>query len=165
MQWGRTMSNETEMSMKKQYCTFCIDEHIFGVDVSYVQEVLRKQAISKVPLASNAINGLINLRGQIITSLNFRQRFGMSANDEVISPMTVVLLTDGGTVSVVVDKVGDVIEVETKDLEPTPPHLDSRVRSIVENVYWHEGRFLLFIDVNKTVATEENLQFQGRKVF
>ena len=64
-----------------QYCTFSLDGHVFGVPVSSVQEVLRSQDLTTVPLAPTEIAGLLNLRGQIVTSLELRARLGLPPRD------------------------------------------------------------------------------------
>ena len=105
-----------------QYCTFVLDGHLFGIPVASVQEVLREQAVTPVPLAAPEVSGLINLRGQIVTSLNLRERLrlaGQPADEQSVS--VVVRTLDGGAVSLVVDRVGDVVEPDPGSLAPFAP--------------------------------------------
>ena len=87
-----------------QYCTFVLDGHLFGIPVASVQEVLREPAVTPVPLAAPEVSGLINLRGQIVTSLNLRERLRLAARPEGAPSVSVVVRTaDGGAASLVVD--------------------------------------------------------------
>ena len=81
------------MNIHKQFCTFYLDNHKFGVQVEKVQEVFRYQEITKVPMAPPEIRGLINLRGQIITALDLRLLLGMDPLPEGKLPMNVVVKT------------------------------------------------------------------------
>ena len=87
------------MVEQKQFCTFFLDGHMFGVEVEQVQEVFRYQEMTKVPLAPQVVRGLINLRGQIITAIDLRQRLGMEPLPEDKFPMNVVVRTKDGVVS------------------------------------------------------------------
>lgn len=108
------------MSDEKQFCTFYLENRFFGVEVEKVQEVFRYQEMTQVPLAPSVVRGLINLRGQIITAIDLRQRLGMKnlSNDQ--KPMNIVVKADGEVVSLLVDRIGDVLEVKDEVLEPPP---------------------------------------------
>ena len=104
-----------------QYCTFVLDGHLFGVPVSSVQEVLRAQALTSVPLAPLEVAGLLNLRGQIVTSLELRARLGLRPRPADAPSVNVVVKTaDGNAVSLVVDEIGDVIEPPREAFEAPP---------------------------------------------
>jgi purine-binding chemotaxis protein CheW len=136
-----------------QYCTFWIDDLFFGVDVDDVQEVLRHQPMTPVPRASEGVQGLINLRGQIVTSLNLRERLrlaGQPADEQSVS--VVVRTLDGGAVSLVVDRVGDVVEPDPGSLESPPETLDPRVRALVDRVCKLDGELMLMLDTELAVA-------------
>jgi len=138
-----------------QYCTFVLDGHLFGIPVASVQEVLREQAVTPVPLAAPEVSGLINLRGQIVTSLNLRERLrlaGQPADEQSVS--VVVRTLDGGAVSLVVDRVGDVVEPDPSSLESPPETLDPRVRALVERVCKLDGELMLMLDTELAVAVD-----------
>ena len=89
-----------------------------------VQEVIRYQAMTRVPLAPTVVSGLINLRGQIVTAIDLRRRLGLAGPaDEGLHPMNVVVRTDDGAVSLLVDEIGDVVEVTDDAFEPPPETL------------------------------------------
>src|SRR5215469_11422910 len=108
------------MEHEKQYCTFYVDGLYFGLDVLHVQEIIRYQEMTRVPLASPVVRGLINLRGQIVTALDLRRRLELSERPADQQPVNVVVHTDDGAVSLLVDEIGDVLEVEEKAFEHAP---------------------------------------------
>src|SRR6185369_13324473 len=119
------------MNETRQLCTFALDSLLFGVEVVNVQEVLRYQEMTKVPLASSMVRGLINLRGQIVTAIDMRARLGLSALDAQHQPMNVVLRTSDGVVSLLVDEIGDVLQLDGRDFECPPETLSGVFRDVV----------------------------------
>src|SRR5215475_11272759 len=97
-----------------QYCTFYVDGHYFGLDVLHVQEIIRFQEMTRVPLAPAVVRGLINLRGQIVTAIDLRRRLEFPDRPAGQLPVNVVVTTDDGAVSLLVDEIGDVLEVPEK---------------------------------------------------
>src|SRR5690606_35776100 len=113
----------TPTTSASQYCTFTLDGLLFGVEVATVQEVIRYQDMTEVPLARRVVRGLINLRGQIVTALDLRRRLDLSERPEGDHPMDIVVRTDDGAVSFLVDDIGDVVEVVAASFELPPETL------------------------------------------
>ncbi len=105
------------MAEARQLCTFYLDGHYFGLDVLAVQEIIRGQEMTRVPLAPPVVRGLINLRGQIVTALDLRRRLELSDRPADQEPVNVVVHTDDGAVSLLVDEIGDVVEVSETAFE------------------------------------------------
>lgn len=145
------------MSSALQFCTFYVDGLFFGVDVLRVQEVIRFQEMTRVPLASSVVSGLINLRGQIVTAIDLRRRLGLTDRPADQLPMNVVVRTDDGAVSLLVDEIGDVLEVDETTYERPPETLTGAARQIVRGVYKLKDRLLLIIDTDQTVDLHEKL--------
>ncbi len=142
------------MSDQSQYCTFWVDGLFFGVAVSSVQEVLRYQQLTAVPSAPEAIQGLINLRGQIVTALDLRCRLGLPARPDDALPMNVIVRSRGEVVSLLVDDIGDVITVDTStrgglELEPVPANVPSTVQDVVTGVLALPDAVLLVLDADR----------------
>ena len=120
------------------------------MDVLKVQEVVRKQALTAVPLASSLIQGLINLRGEIVTAIDLRQwlseRSELATDDD---PMNVVAVTKSGPVSFIVDRVGDVVEVDHDSYEAAPECIDEHIRELVTGVHKLNQQLLLVLDIEK----------------
>lgn len=143
----------------QQYCTFYVEGHYFGIRVEQVQEILRYQDMTPVPLAPSVIAGLINLRGQIVTAVDLRARLGLAERQLEDRPTNVVCLTADGAVSFLVDEIDDVVEVSEDTAEPTPPTLRGVSRALVSRVHKLEGKLLLILDADTTadvVGTERH---------
>ena len=139
------------MSPQAQFCTFVVDGYHFGIEVELVQEVLRYQEMTRVPLAQAVVSGLINLRGQIVTAVNLRRRLALSERTDGALPMNVILRSDDGPVSLLVDEIGEVLSVEADLAEPPPETLRGAERELVKHVYKLNGRLLLILDAEKAV--------------
>lgn len=139
------------MSNTKQFCTFFVNGLFFGVEVLKVQEVIRYQDMTRVPLAPAMIQGLINLRGQIVTAIDLRRRLELVAHESEQLPMNVVVRSDDGAVSLLVDEIGDVVEIQDDVYERPPETLKGVARELVQGVYKLKERLLLILDTEKTV--------------
>jgi purine-binding chemotaxis protein CheW len=138
-----------------QSCTFVLDGHLFGVDVASVQEVLKQQDLTPVPLAPPEVAGLINLRGQIVTTLDLRSRLGLPERPAGTDSVSVVVrATDGGPVSLVVDRIGDVLHVDGASLEAPPDTVPAEVRELVSGICKLEDRLMLLLDTEKAIRVE-----------
>lgn len=140
------------MNDSKQFCTFFINGIFFGIEVLKVQEVIRYQEMTSVPLAPATIRGLINLRGQIVTAIDLRCRLELPARSDDQLPMNVVVRTDDGAVSLLVDEIGDVVEIQDDVRERPPETLRGVARELVTGVYKLKERLLLILDTEKTVT-------------
>src|ERR1700722_17844116 len=125
-----------------QFSTFFVADLFFGVDVLNVQEVLRFQQMTPVPQAPRVIEGLINLRGQIVTAIDMRRRLGLPPRAGDKSPMNIVVRTSDGAVSLLVDEIGDVLEMDAATYERTPENLDPAARDLIRGVYKLKGQLL-----------------------
>ena len=134
------------MSVNRQFTTFLLDGMYFGVDVLDVQEVIRFQEMTPVPLSSPMVSGLINLRGQIVTAIDLRRSLGLPDRPEGQVPMNVVVRLDDEVVSYIVDSIGEVIAVDQADFEPPPDTLPDEVRGVVCGLYKLENALLLILD-------------------
>lgn len=139
------------MSRQNQFCTFYLDSLFFGVEVEKVQEVIRYQQMTRVPLASNVIRGLINLRGQIVTAIDLRRRLELSERPADQRPMNVVVRTDDGPMSLLVDEIGDVLEVGEESFEQPPETLRGVARELIRGAYKLSDRLLLTLDTARAV--------------
>ena len=146
------------MAETRQLCTFVLDGLLFGVDVVNVQEVIRYQDMTRIPLASAMIRGLINLRGQIVTAIDMRARLDLPPLSENEQPMNVVLRTGDGVVSLLVDEIGDVLELDARAFERAPETLAGVFREVVLGVYKLDQRLLLLLDVERIVTLGTQLE-------
>jgi len=123
------------MAQTHQFCTFYLDKLMFGVELQKVQEVLRNLELTGIPLAPEVVSGLMNLRGQIITAIDLRRRLELTNRPEGMLPMNVVVRSDDGAISLLVDEIGDVVEVDEEYFERPPETLQGKVREVILGVY------------------------------
>lgn len=147
----------------QQICTFVLNGIYFGIDVLQVQEVMRPQAITWVPLAPPDICGLINLRGQIVTVVDLQRRLELTTDAPQPNRFTpqaaeepqgfnIVLQRADDVVAFRVDQVGDVLEFSQDAFEPPPATLKGRMRQMLAGAYSLPEGFLLIVDVEKVLA-------------
>ena len=139
------------MASLKQYCTFFVDNIFLAIDVLQVQEVIRFQEMTRVPTAPGVVRGLINLRGQIVTAIDLRQRLDLPAAPQDHRPINVVVRTDDGAVSLLVDEIGDVLELDDQAREAPPETIPPVIRDVIEGIYHLKKRLLLVLDPDRVV--------------
>jgi purine-binding chemotaxis protein CheW len=140
------------MADEHQFCTFYLGNQYFGLDVLKVQEIIRYQEMTQVPLAHPVVRGLINLRGQIVTAIDLRRRLDLPDRPKDQLPVNVVVQTDDGAVSLLVDEIGDVLEVSEHQFERPPETLQGTARELIRGAYKLPDRLLLIVDTERTVA-------------
>ena len=150
-------AQEVSQSGVRRYATFSVSDMFCGVAVGQVQEVLRYQDMTPVPLAPDVIRGLINLRGQIVTAVDLRRRLRLPERNEQQKPMNMVLRCEGGAISLLVDEIGDVIDVDGCQHEPAPSTMDPFHREMVETVFKLDGKLLLALDTAKVLRIDTTL--------
>lgn len=144
-----------------RFCTFHLGDLFLGIPVTRVQEVIRYQERTRVPLVSAVIHGLINLRGEIVTTVDLRHRLELAPRSDGDEPINVVVRHDDGVVSLLVDEIGDVFEVTSEDFDPLPPTLNGVYREFVRGIYKLEGRLLLILDTEKLLDLPDITRFDG----
>jgi purine-binding chemotaxis protein CheW len=150
------------MAEKSQFCTFYLDELLFGAELHGVQEVIRCPEMTRIPKAPEIFRGLINLRGQIVTAIDLRRRLELEPLAEDATPMNVVVRCQDGTVSLLVDSIGDVVEVDQDTFEKPPENLSSAMRALIAGVHKLPTCLLHVLEVEKLVETAD--QPQHRKL-
>jgi len=135
-----------------QLATFWLDGDLYGVEVEHVQEVLRSQGLTRVPLAPAAVAGLINLRGQVVTAIELRERLGRQPRPAGQEAVVIVVRLHGEAVSLLVDSIADVVDVDVRDFEAPPDTLEGQARDLIRGAYKLHGQLLLALDVQKAVS-------------
>ena len=135
-----------------QLATFWLDGDLYGVEVAHVQEVLKSQGLTRVPLAPAAVAGLINLRGQVVTAIELRERLGRPSRPEGTDAVVIVVRLHGEAVSLLVDSIADVVDVDASDFEAPPDTLGGPGRELIRGAFKLDGQLLLALDVQKAVS-------------
>ena len=134
------------MRQPRQYASCFVDDLFFGIPVEKVQEVTDRLDITPVPLAAAAVRGLLNLRGQILTAIDLRRCLQLNERPAADLPVHMILRTNEGAVSLLVDRIGGVVVVEDADFEPPPSTLRGRSRELILGAYKIDHGLLLALD-------------------
>ena len=135
----------------RQYATFEVADQLFGVEVGEVQEVLSFNEYTSVPLAPKAVGGLFNLRGQVIAAVDLRVQLGLDRHVLDGPVMNVILRGDDEPVSLLVDRIGEVVDLDDEAFEPPPDTLNGPTRDLVNGTFKMDGRLMLALDVKTAV--------------
>ena len=140
-------------SNESSYCTFRVHEFLYGVEVHRVQEVLRGQSATRVPLSPSFVRGLVNLRGRIVNAFDLRLTLGLPP--AVAEPMqsetremNVVIRCDSGPICLIVDEIGDVVQVDHESYEPLPATVSDRQQILLDGAHKLDDQLLLILDVD-----------------
>jgi purine-binding chemotaxis protein CheW len=144
-------------SNTRELLTLNVGEQIFGIPILQVQDVLGPQKITRVPLAPTAIAGSLNLRGRIVTAINMRACLGMAESDADARTMSVVVENQGELYSLMIDRVGDVMNLPYSDFEKNPATLNPQWRALCQGIYRLKDKLLVVLDVPRLL---EGLQPQ-----
>ncbi len=155
MRQSDTMAESVAANGIAQYATFSVGGLHFAIGVPDVQEVLRQQEMTRVPLAPPVIEGLINLRGQIVTALDMRRRLNLPDRPRDVEPMSIVVRFGEESVSLQVDDIGDVLELDAALLSPPPDHIGPQVRELICGVSQLPDRLLLVLDTARVVEVDQ----------
>lgn len=143
--------------MAGQLATFTIAGAHYGVDMLRVQEALRGQERTTIPLAGPGVAGFINLRGQVVLTIDLRTRLGIEAAPADREQMMVVVQAGGEPIGLLVDDVGDVIDVQGRQLEARPDTLPASLREVIHGVYQLESSLLLVLDIDRATGAGDSL--------
>jgi purine-binding chemotaxis protein CheW len=143
----RGLATSGPVTSEHQYVSFRINGELFGVPVRLVQEVLNPQRIARTPKAPPEIAGLLNLRGQIVTALDLRTQFGLPPRGGDVRPMNIVVRHADEWFSLLVDEVGDVIDVSGLSLDPVPSSLVIGRKGVLQGVYRLDDGLLVVLDI------------------
>jgi purine-binding chemotaxis protein CheW len=137
------------------FVSMSISGHLFGIPVLKVQDVLKAQRITRIPLAQPEVAGSLNLRGRIVTAIDVRTRLGLPARGEGEKPMSVVVEHGGELYSLLVDSVGEVLSLRSSEFEPNPPTVDARWREVSEGIYRVDSKLLIVLNVARLLDFAE----------
>ena len=143
------MQEEVQSTGSKDYLTVIIAGQRFGIPVLQVQDVLREQAVTHIPLAAPEVAGSLNLRGRIVTAIDVRRRLNLPDREDNESNMSIVVEHKDELFSLVIDSVGDVLSLRDENFEKNPGTLDPAWRNISTGIYQLDDNLLIVMDVSR----------------
>jgi purine-binding chemotaxis protein CheW len=149
------MKDENVGNKHRQCVTFRLDEEVYGINVMLVQEVLRVTDIAPVPGAPGYVVGIINLRGNVVTVIDTRMRFGLPTREMDDSTRIVIIEAEKQTVGIVVDSVAEVVDIYSNEIDSAPNVGNDETARYIEGVVSRGDVLLILVDLNKMLSDDE----------
>ncbi|ASA54929.1 MULTISPECIES: chemotaxis protein CheW [Vibrio] len=157
------MSHTNEVEVKKdksndevlQWVTFQLEEETYGINVMQVREVLRYTEIAPVPGAPDYVLGIINLRGNVVTVIDTRSRFGLIDGEVTDNTRIIVIESERQVIGILVDSVAEVVYLRTSEIDTTPSVGTDESSKFIQGVSNREGKLLILVDLNKLLNDDE----------
>ncbi len=138
-----------------QLVTFRLQEETYGINVMHVQEVLRITEIAPVPGAPDYILGIINLRGNVVTVIDTRLRFGLPDGEATDSSRIVIIESDKQVVGIMVDAVAEVVELKESQIDSAPNVGNEESSRYIHGIATMESGLPIVVDLQKLLTEEE----------
>lgn len=151
-----TSKTETVEGAMAEYVTAVIGGQLFGLPISRVQDVFMPERVTRVPLSSQEIAGVLNLRGRIVTVVDMRARLGLPKSDEGKTPMAVGVDLRGESYGLLIDTIGEVLRLPEEAREENPVNLDPRMAKFAGGVYRLDGQLMVVLDVDRVLELAPN---------
>jgi len=140
-----------------EYVTASIGGQLFGLPIARVQDVFMPERITRVPLSSTEIAGVLNLRGRIVTVIDMRARLGMPKNDDGKPAMAVGVDLRGESYGLLIDQIGEVLKLSESGREQNPVNLDHRMAKLAGGVHRLDGQLMVVLDVDRVLELAPDL--------
>jgi purine-binding chemotaxis protein CheW len=148
-------SQQVQDDVVLRWVTFRLDREKYGVNVMQVQEVLRITEIAPVPGAPSYVLGIINLRGNVVTVVDTRKRFGLTIREPDDSSRIVIIEVNGNVIGMLVDSVAEVVDLRKSEIETAPNVGTDDTAKYIQGVASHDGELLIVVDLNRFLSDEE----------
>ncbi|QXO18162.1 MULTISPECIES: chemotaxis protein CheW [Vibrio] len=157
------MSQTNEVEVRKehsndevlQWVTFQLEEETYGINVMQVREVLRYTEIAPVPGAPDYVLGIINLRGNVVTVIDTRSRFGLMQGETTDNTRIIVIESERQVIGILVDSVAEVVYLRSSEIDTTPSVGTDESSKFIQGVSNRDGKLLILVDLNKLLSDEE----------
>ncbi|WP_025564972.1 chemotaxis protein CheW [Psychromonas sp. SP041] len=149
------LANKTANDEILQRVTFLLDNETYGINVMQVQEILRYSEIAAVPGAPDYVLGIINLRGNVVTVIDTRTRFGLMPADITDSSRIVIIESEKQVIGILVDSVAEVVYLKKSEIEPAPHVGTEESSQFIQGVCNRDDGLLILVDLNKLLSDDE----------
>lgn len=155
MKTKNQVSEQASQAPMSQWVTFSLDEETYGINVMQVQEVLKVTEIAPVPGAPDYVLGIINLRGNVVTVVDTRRRFGLMPKEPDDATRIVIIEANKQVLGILVDSVAEVVEITADQIETAPQVGNDETSRYIQGVFSREGRLIILVDLNKLLSEDE----------
>jgi purine-binding chemotaxis protein CheW len=145
------MNHAASESTITEYVTAMIGGQLFGLPIARVQDVFIPERLTRVPLASPDVAGVLNLRGRIVTMVDMRSRLGLPKRDGDRPPMAVGVDLRGESYGLLIDSVGEVLKLADDSREVNPVNLDPRLTRMAAGIHRLDGQLMVVLDVDRVL--------------
>jgi purine-binding chemotaxis protein CheW len=146
-----TTVNQGSEGAITEYVTTTIGGQLFGLPISRVQDVFMPERLTRVPLASDDVAGVLNLRGRIVTAIDMRARLGLPKEDTGRPPMAVGVELRGESYGLLIDSIGEVMKLPDEGREVNPANLDPRMAEMSAGVHRLDGQLMVVLDIDRVL--------------
>ena len=145
------IANDSTADLFTEYVTVTIGDHMFGLPIFRVQDVFVPVGLTRVPLASPEVAGILNLRGRVVTAIDMRSRLDFGEREPGTPVMAIGIELKGESYGLLVDAVGEVMQLHNSACEPKPTNLDPRLSRVAAGIYRLEGQLMVVLDVDRVL--------------
>ena len=146
-----TSKTETSEGAVAEYVTAVIGGQLFGLPISRVQDVFVPERLTRVPLAPPEVAGILNLRGRVVTAIDMRSRLDFGEREPGTPVMAIGIELKGESYGLLVDAVGEVMQLHNSACEVKPTNLDPRLSRVAAGIYRLEGQLMVVLDVDRVL--------------
>jgi purine-binding chemotaxis protein CheW len=143
--------NESTADLLTEYVTVTIGDHMFGLPIFRVQDVFVPVGLTRVPLAPPEVAGILNLRGRVVTAIDMRLRLAFGEREPGVPVMAIGIELKGESYGLLVDAVGEVMQLHNSACEAKPANLDPRLSRVAAGIYRLEGQLMVVLDVDRVL--------------
>lgn len=151
----RNAAAQAENDEVLQWVTFRLDHETYGINVMQVQEVLRYTEIAPVPGAPAYVMGIINLRGNVVTVIDTRSRFGLPGAEVTDNSRIVIIEAEKQVIGILVDSVAEVVYLRSSEIDSAPNVGTEDSAKFIQGVSNRDNELLILVDLNKLLSDEE----------
>jgi purine-binding chemotaxis protein CheW len=145
------MANDSAADLVTEYVTVTIGDHMFGLPIFRVQDVFVPVGLTRVPLAPPEVAGILNLRGRVVTAIDMRSRLDFGEREPGTPVMAIGIEFKGESYGLLVDAVGEVMQLHNSACEAKPANLDPRLSRVAAGIYRLEGQLMVVLDVDRVL--------------
>jgi purine-binding chemotaxis protein CheW len=151
-----TMLNQKAQEHCTEFVTVTIGGQLFGLPISRVQDVFVPDRLTRVPLAPPEVAGILNLRGRVVTAIDMRARLDLGARQADQPMMAIGIELKGESYGLLVDVVGEVMQLANSACEAKPANLDAGLARVAAGIYRLEGQLMIVLDVDRVLDIKPN---------